>query len=353
MRWRLLAGRSKGLGIAVGTGLALAGGLAAYAGTAAATPQPSLSQVKAEVNSLQAKADATGQQYDQATGQLSAARSQLAQVQHAVTAAQTRFTTARAMIAQLAAAAYEDSGEDSIGSLLTTNDPATVLNQGSLLVQQLGGRQAQVTQFLADAQSLTQAQQRAQRTEDGVASLAAQLDARKTSLNKLLSAKQATLDSLTEQQQAAVAASTVGGNTGNTGTTGSTGSTGTTSTYNGPTSTQAEKAVAFAFGQLGKPYQWGATGPYAYDCSGLVQAAWASAGVSIPRDTYEQWAALPHVPTSSLEPGDLLYFDGIGHVAIYVGNGNIIDAPQTGEVIRELPLSTGWYSGSLVGAARP
>ena len=126
----------------------------------------------------------------------------------------------------------------------------------------------------------------------------------------------------------------------------------TTAAYTGPTSTQGQKAVAFAYAQLGKPYQWGATGPGSYDCSGLAQAAWAAAGVAIPRTTYAQWAALPHIPTSALQPGDLLYFDGIGHVAIYVGNGDIIDAPQTGLNVEKIPLA-GWYASTLVGAARP
>ncbi len=345
MRGRLLAGKVKGLGIGLGVSLALAGGLAVYAGAAGAAPQPSIGQVQAEVNSLQSKADATGQQYDQAVEQLSAARRQLAQVQREVAAAQNRFTTARSMVAQLAAAAFENSGQDSIGSLLTSNDPATVLTQGSLLVQQAGARSAQVTQFLDAAKQLTQAQQHAQRTASGIAALQTQLAARKASLNKLIASKQATLDSLTAQQQSTVAASTVGAN-GSTGTT-------TTATYTGPTSTQAEKAVAFAFAQLGKPYQWGATGPNSYDCSGLAQAAWAAAGVSIPRTTYDQWAALPHVPLSAIEPGDLLYFEGIGHVAMYVGNGNAIDAPETGLDVRELPISIGWYQQNLVGAARP
>lgn len=345
MHGRLLAGKVKGLGIGLGVSLALVGGLAVYAGTAGAAPQPSIGQVQAEVNSLQSKADATGQQYDQAVEQLTAARRQLAQVQREVTAAQNRFTTARSMVAQLAAAAFENSGQDSIGSLLTSNDPATVLTQGSLLVQQAGARSAQVTQFLDAAKQLTQAQQHAQRTASGIAALQTQLAARKASLNKLIASKQATLDSLTAQQQSTVAASSVGAN-GSTGTT-------TTATYTGPTSTQAEKAVAFAFAQLGKPYQWGATGPGSYDCSGLAQAAWAAAGVSIPRTTYDQWAALPHVPLSAIEPGDLLYFEGIGHVALYVGNGNAIDAPETGLDVRELPISIGWYQQNLVGAARP
>ncbi len=357
------SGKARRLTIGIGAGLVLAGGLASYAGVAGAAPQPSLNQVKAEVNSLQARVDATGQQYDQATEQLTAAQSRLTEVQREASAAQARFEAARGQVAQIAALAYEYSGQDSVGGLLTSDNPSTVLSHASLLTQMAGARSAEVTQFLAVAQQLAQAQQNVQRTEYGIATLHAQLASRKASLNKLLASKQATLDSLTAQQQTAVTASDIGaqGSTstsqgtsqGSTqGTTNSTQGT-TSSTYTGPTSTQGEKAVAFAFAQIGKPYQWGGTGPYSYDCSGLVQAAWAYAGVSIPRDTYEQWAALPHISSTGLEPGDLLFFDGIGHVAIYVGNGNMIDAPQTGETIRELPTSTGWYAANFVGAARP
>jgi peptidoglycan DL-endopeptidase CwlO len=334
-------GRTKGLGIALGTGLALAGGLAAYAGVAGATPQPSIGQVQTEVNSLQARVDSTGQRYDQVTEQLTAANAQLSQVRREAAAAQGRFTAASGIVAQLAAAAYENSGQESVGSLLTSGNPAAVLAKGSLLLQLSGARTAQVQQFLDDARELTQTQQTEQRTDDGIAALRAQLAGQKTTLAKLLASRQATLDSLTTTQQTTVTAGSIGA-----------GGT-TTSTYTGPTTTQAEKAVAFAFAQLGKPYQWGATGPDSFDCSGLVQAAWAYAGVAIPRDTYEQWGALPHISTSALEPGDLLYFDDIGHVAMYVGGGNIIDAPETGEDIRELPLSTSWYTDNLVGAARP
>jgi cell wall-associated NlpC family hydrolase len=110
--------------------------------------------------------------------------------------------------------------------------------------------------------------------------------------------------------------------------------------------------VAYAYSKLGDPYVYGATGPNSFDCSGLVQAAWASAGVAIPRTTYEQVAALPAVSTSDLQPGDLLFFDGDGHVGMYVGDGELIDAPQTGEDVEKVPLS-GWYEANLDSAARP
>jgi cell wall-associated NlpC family hydrolase len=82
-------------------------------------------------------------------------------------------------------------------------------------------------------------------------------------------------------------------------------------------------------------------------------SAWAAAGVTIPRDTYEQWAALPHIPVADIKPGDLLYYNGIGHVAMYVGDDMIIDAPTPGEVVRELPMDTSWYADNLDGAAVP
>jgi cell wall-associated NlpC family hydrolase len=215
------------------------------------------------------------------------------------------------------------------------------LQQGALLQERSGNQNAQAGQLLAGASRLAAAEQQTQRTEDGIANLNSQLAAHKNALGKLLTAEKATLDSLTVPQQQTVQANSIGAN----GT--------TTATYTGPASTQAGQAVAFAYGQLGKPYQWGATGPSSYDCSGLVQAAWAAAGVSIPRDTYEQWAALPHIPLSTIQPGDLLYYDGIGHVTMYVGNGYMIDAPQTGMDVQKIPMNTGWYTSTFVGAARP
>jgi cell wall-associated NlpC family hydrolase len=315
--------------------------LAAYTGAAGAAPPPNLDQVRQQVNSLQAKLDQTGQQYDQASQQLSEARGRLAQVQRQAAQDQAQFLAARARVAQLAAAGFEDLGQSSVAGLLTSGSPSAVLGQASLMQQMAGSQNAQTRLFMANARQLRATQLQLQRTEYGIAALRTQLSARKGSISSLLASKKASLDSLTAQQQSVVAAGGVGA-----------GGT-TTAVYTGPTSTQAGKAVAFAYAQLGKPYVWGATGPGAYDCSGLVQAAWAAAGVAIPRVTYDQWAALPHIATSAIQPGDLLLYEGEGHVAMYVGNGYIIDAPQTGMNVQKLPMNTGWYASTFVGAVRP
>jgi cell wall-associated NlpC family hydrolase len=339
-RLRTRASRAR-RAVVVTAGLAVTGGLAAYGGIASAAPQPTAGQVQARINQLTSQFDKVSVQLDQAGQQLSAARSKLSQVRVRLHQASAQFRAAQASAAQAAAAEFEDSGATSVAGVLTSGDPSVVLRQGSLLMEMSGSRNAQTQQLLADASELAGVEQQMQRTEDGIAALESQLDARKNSLGQLITTEKATLASLTVPQQQTVASNSIGA-----------GGT-TTATYTGPTTTQADKAVAFAYAQLGKPYQWGATGPASYDCSGLAQAAWAAAGVAIPRDTYEQWAALPHISSSAIEPGDLLYYDGIGHVAVYVGNGYIIDAPQTGMDVQKIPMGTGWYAANFVGAARP
>jgi peptidoglycan DL-endopeptidase CwlO len=329
--------------------LATAGGIAVYAGAAGAgaASAPTITQVKSEVNSLQGKVDKIGEEYDAAGQQLTTAKARLAQVTKQTDRAQQQYNQASATLTAVAVASYENSGQTSIIGLLTSGNPSAVLGQASLLLQVEGTHNEEAQQFLGLAGELSAIRQQQQRTETGVAQLTAQYSTQKASITKLLDTQTSLLDNLTQQQQAEVEEQEVGGST----------SSGTVTTtpvaYTGPTGSQADEAVQFAYAQLGKPYEWGGTGPDAYDCSGLVQAAWAAAGVDIPRTTYAQWAALPQIPLSDLEPGDLIYYAGESHVAIYVGNGQIIDAPHTGADVELIPMDTDWYAQNEDGAARP
>jgi len=315
-----------------------------FASGAGAAPQPTVDQVQARINQLTSQFNQASQQLDQASQQLSAAQSRLSQVRVHLNHANAQFQAAQANVAQTAAAAFEDTGATSIAGVLTSGDPSVVLQQGSLLMELSGSRNAETQQLLTDAGQLAGVEQEMQRTEAGIASLKRQLAAHKNSLGKLIATEQATLDGLTVPQQQTVVSNSIGAN-----------GSSAPQQYAGPTGTQADTAVAFAYNQLGCPYVYGGTGPchMGFDCSGLAQAAWASAGVQIPRDSYEQWAALPHVPVSSIEPGDLLIYNGEGHVAMYVGGGYIIDAPQTGEDVEKIPMSTPWYADNLDGVLRP
>ncbi|MBF8193914.1 C40 family peptidase [Nonomuraea sp. K274] len=116
---------------------------------------------------------------------------------------------------------------------------------------------------------------------------------------------------------------------------------------------KASTAVAVAKNQIGDPYRYGAEGPGSFDCSGLVQFAWKKAGVKLPRVASSQFArARNKVSWRSLKPGDLMFFNGLGHVGMYVGKGKMIHSPRTGERVRIDKLG-GWRRSSFVGAVRP
>jgi cell wall-associated NlpC family hydrolase len=123
------------------------------------------------------------------------------------------------------------------------------------------------------------------------------------------------------------------------------------------------EAVSYAQEQLGKPYQWGATGPDAFDCSGLVMMAYRAAGVTIPRTSQEEWKQLPHVAAGQVQPGDLVFFAGAdgtpaapGHVGLVIGKNQMIEAYATGTLVRVAAFGTAQSppgDNKVVGYAQP
>jgi cell wall-associated NlpC family hydrolase len=315
----------------------VSGLLIGVAGSATAAPTPTLAQVKASLSKLQAQLDKLSQQYDQVQQQLSATNQRLAVINKQEASYAASFAAMRQQVGQLAITAYEDGNFNSSLALLSSGSPQQILNRSSILQELSASNNAKISQFLVDAKQLNATQTLAERTQAGIESLRNNLAGQKAAMTKLVSQQQSLVAQLTPAQAATV----------------SPGAGGTTSAvYTGTTATQAGKAVAFAYSKLGCPYVFGGTGPCGsgYDCSGLTQAAWAAAGVSIPRTSESQWAGLPHV--SSLQPGDIMVFNGAGHVGIYVGNNELIDAPHTGLSV-ELVAFSGWYQSTYDGAVRP
>jgi cell wall-associated NlpC family hydrolase len=109
--------------------------------------------------------------------------------------------------------------------------------------------------------------------------------------------------------------------------------------------------VSIAEHYLGVPYVWGGASPSGFDCSGLVMYVYAQVGVSVPHSSYAQYGMGSPVSRADLQPGDLVFFDGLGHVGIYVGGGSFIHAPHTGDVVK-ISSMTGWYAATYVGARR-
>jgi peptidoglycan DL-endopeptidase CwlO len=110
--------------------------------------------------------------------------------------------------------------------------------------------------------------------------------------------------------------------------------------------------VGVALSQLGTPYVWAGSAPGGFDCSGLVMWAYAQVGVSLPHSSYGQYGYGVPVSRDQLQPGDLVFFDGLGHVGIYIGGGQFVHAPHTGDVVKISSLSEGWYTSAYVGARR-
>jgi peptidoglycan DL-endopeptidase CwlO len=131
-------------------------------------------------------------------------------------------------------------------------------------------------------------------------------------------------------------------------------SSGGGDSFNPPPATGAgATAAAAAESVIGAPYVFGAAGPSSFDCSGLTMWAWAQAGVSLPHSAAAQWASLPKVPLSAVQPGDIIYYDNFGpHVAIYVGGGQIVHARHPGPGGQVQYSSMTGYD-TPVGAVRP
>jgi cell wall-associated NlpC family hydrolase len=127
--------------------------------------------------------------------------------------------------------------------------------------------------------------------------------------------------------------------------------TPTTDTVVAPPPTHSG-VVGVALSQLGTPYVWAGSAPGGFDCSGLVMWAYSQVGVALPHSTYAQWGYGVSVSRDQLEPGDLVFFDGLGHVGIYIGGGQFVHAPHTGDVVKISSLDESWYASTFVGARR-
>jgi cell wall-associated NlpC family hydrolase len=328
------------LSLAASGALVLSTGVASAAPTAGAAPTATVPQLQAKLKALSTKADSIDEQLDQVQQELTSASQRLTLVNNQVTRYLNQFKSLRSAVAQIATAAYEEGSISSPEALITSNNPQTILNQSSILLELSSSNSHEMSQFLAAASQLTNTQQAAKRTKAAIVALKAKVENEKKQNAKLQAQVQSALAALTPAQQVGTGPGTSGGQT--------------VAQDPLPASSQGEKAVAFAYAQLGCQYVFGGTGPCpdGFDCSGLTQAAWASAGVSIERTSEDQWDSLPHVSTSDLEPGDILVFDDAGHVGMYVGGGWLIDAPHTGAFVEKVQLS-GWYTENLDGAVRP
>jgi peptidoglycan DL-endopeptidase CwlO len=335
---------------------------------AAADPPQTVAEAKAQVDQLEIDAAAIDQQYDGVREQLNSGRAQLRTTQTAVTVQTAKVARLRVQVGQVALAQFQNRTLDTTAQLFFTSDTDGFLNQISTVEKVSENQNTVLQDFQAEQANLADLENSA---KTDVATLEAQQQQlsqlRQASDAKVTEAK-AVLTRLTAAerkriadqeraaalaaQRAALAAQQVvtpqtkgAGNHSGFEKSSNTSFKGSGKTVQG--SSKGAIALAFAERQLGKPYQFGASGPGAYDCSGLTSSAWRAAGISIPRTAQAQSGSGQVVAKSDLRPGDLVFFySPVSHVALYVGNGIVIHAPRPGKTVTYIKMSYMPYAGA-------
>ncbi|MFG3011728.1 NlpC/P60 family protein [Streptomyces cinerochromogenes] len=329
--------------------LALAGAATATAfdGTGHAEPQLTPAQVKAKVDTLYREAEAATEKYNGTKEKADAAQQRLTTLQDETAREQTKLNSAREALGSFAAAQYRDGGIDPAWQLALSSDPDRYLD-GAAFAERAGDRQAAaVSRVRRQLREIERLRGAARIELKSLRSRQAELNRQKKTVTGKLDEARRLLTRLTPRQRTEV---TGADHTGGAHVSRSAADPREPLERAGSAATptaRAAAAVAYAYAKLGSPYVWGATGPNAFDCSGLVQAAYRSAGISLPRTSYAQINAGRRVSRTELQPGDLVFFySGISHVGIYVGNGQMIHAPNPSAPVRLAPVDQMPFAGA-------
>lgn len=328
--------------------IALAGAATAtgFDGTGHADPQLSPAQVKAEVDKLYQEAETATEKYDGATEEADKARQRLDALQDEAARRTDRLDAAREALGSTAAAQYRNGGIDPSVQLLLSSDPGRYLDDAAF-AERVDNRQAAAVARVRTQLREIQRLRGAARVElASLKSRQTELRRQKKTIDEKLGRARQLLSGLTPAQRAQLSADGGSGRASRDALR-DLGPVSVSAATAGAPDARAAAAVAYVYGKLGSPYVWGATGPDAFDCSGLVQAAYRSAGVSLPRTTYAQIDAGRRIARSELLPGDLVFFySGVSHVGIYVGHGQMIHAPNPSAPVRLAPIDEMPFAGA-------
>ncbi|MGW0870319.1 NlpC/P60 family protein [Streptomyces sp. NPDC002740] len=333
--------------------LALAGAATATAfdGIGQAEPNLTPAQVKAKVAKLYQEAEEATEKYNGAHEKATAAEQRLERLRDEAARKEEKLNAARDTLGSMAAAQYRSTGLDPAVQLALSDDPDGYLD-GAAFAERAGNRQsAAVTQVHRQLREIEQLRGAARVELTSLKTRQAELKTHKKTVTAKLDAARRLLDRLTAPERTRIGEGTSGGTaSGRASRSSADGRDGlrapgaATAQAPGP---RAADAVSYAYSKLGSPYVWGATGPNAFDCSGLVLASYRSAGVSLPRTTYAQIGAGQRISRSELLPGDLVFFySGITHVGLYVGDGQMIHAPNPSAPVRLAPIDEMPFAGA-------
>ena len=329
--------------------------------------KPSLEEVEKKVDDLYRQAESATEKYNAAKERTTKQRKHVDGLLDDVAKRTQKLNEAREELGSFAAAQYRTGASaPDTATFLLADSPQDYFDQTQLMSRLTERQKDAVDDYVTEQSATMKKRQEAAESLAALTDTESDLKAAKATVQTKLSDARELLSQLTAQEKARLAAiekqkqeeaarkaaelaqqqaaeqaaqQDSSGNSSGSGTTSSSSTPTTDSSY----ATKADKALAFARAQIGKPYVWGATGPDSYDCSGLTQAAWKAAGVSLPRTTYDQVNAGTTVSLADAQPGDLVFFyDDVSHVGIYIGNGMMIHAPKPGAYVREESI---YYDG--------
>ena len=308
-------------------GAAPAAGSAAAASGTPASGSPGLNAVLAKANALSEQIDSLSEQYDGLKIQLQQAQSEVGIARENAARDLRLLGQDQAYISAIAVEGYMTGGMNPSMQLLETSSPQSLLNRASIMTQLEQENGAKVSLVTAAETAAQRAQAAAAQEQRRAKTLAAAMATKVTAIQQ----KENFFNSQAFQQAAAIFTKT-----------------GHYPDIRPQGRSIGVQALKFALEKLGDPYVWGAAGPGAFDCSGLVMWAYAQVGVSLEHFTGDQWNEGEHISRSELQPGDLVFFyPDIGHVGLYVGDGLMVDAPTFGQPVQVQPVFWAAYVGAV------
>ncbi|RIV36602.1 C40 family peptidase [Micromonospora radicis] len=282
-----------------------------------ARAEPSPAELTRRIEKSSAELEGVVEAHNELREKIKQNQAAVARLRERIGPLEQQAAQSRADVGEMAATAYKTGNLGTIDALLYDGDSALVFDRLGTLDQLTRQRQATIAAHTADQRRLLGEKTRLDVTLSQQAAQSRELSNAKRRIER-------DLDKLYELRRQAYGRATEApaNRSGNAD--------------NAPAvSGQAGVAVRYAYGALGKPYAWGQSGPNDYDCSGLTSAAWRAAGKSLPHNTRMQWGVVAHISRSELRPGDLVFYRSLGHMAIYVGDGQVIHAPTFGRNVEK------------------
>ncbi|ANS67387.1 NLP/P60-family protein [Streptomyces lincolnensis] len=355
--------RTPALATAALTSVAL---LSQTATAAPADDKPSLEEVEKKVGDLYRQAESATEKYNGAKEKTAKQREQVDTLLDDVAERTQKLNEAREELGSFAAAQYRSgAAAPDTATFLLADSPQDYFDQTQLMGRMTSRQKSAVDEYVTEQSATMKKRQEATESLQSLTETQSDLKTAKATVQTKLADARDLLSKLTAEEKARLAAiekekqeeatrkaaelarqqaaEQKAAQEAARQQESSAPSSSSTAVTDSSYATKAAKALAFARTQIGKPYVWGATGPESYDCSGLTQAAWNAAGISLPRTTYDQVNAGTTVSLSAAQPGDLVFFyDDVTHVGLYIGNGMMIHAPKPGAYVREESI---YYDG--------